>query len=102
MAKFKNSMDLCKGPLFKQIILYSLPILGMLLLQLSFNLADLIVVGKCSVNGANSVGAIGSTGSLVHMIQNLFLGLSIGTSILAANFLDQRNLLSYEGFHTQR
>lgn len=90
MAKFKNSMDLCKGPLFKQIILYSLPILGMLLLQLSFNLADLIVVGKCSVNGANSVGAIGSTGSLVHMIQNLFLGLSIGTSILAANFFGSK------------
>lgn len=92
MAQFKNSMDLCKGHLFKQIVVYSMPLLGMMLLQLSFNLADLVIVGRYSENGAESVGAIGSTISLAHLVQNLFLGLSIGTNILAANFFGAKKI----------
>ena len=89
MAEIKNTMDMCKGPLFKQVVLFSLPLFGTMLLQLTFNAADIIVVGQ--FRGAECVGATGSTSSLVILILNFFFGLSVGTNVLAANFFGAKN-----------
>lgn len=89
MSKFKNSMDLCNGPLFKQILIYSLPLLGTMILHITFGMADIIVVGR--YRGAESVGAVGSTSSLIILLLNFFFGLSVGTSILAANYFGAKN-----------
>ena len=76
------SMDMCSGPLFKKIIIYSLPIMATGVLQLLFNAADLIVVGGFC--GSASIAAVGSTNSLINLIVNLFMGLSLGAGVAVA------------------
>ena len=78
----KNEMDMTNGNLFKKIFLFSLPIILSGLLQLLYNAADLIVCGN--FGSENSVGAISSTGSLINLIIQLFMGLSVGSNVLMA------------------
>lgn len=74
--------DMCSGPLFGKIFIFALPIMAMNILQLLFNTADMVVVGRFSGSGA--LAAVGSTGSLINLIVNLFMGLSVGTSVVVA------------------
>ena len=68
-----------EGPLLKNILLYTMPIILTSLLQLLVNAADLVVVGReC---GKLSVAAVGATGSLINLLVNSFLGLSIGAGV---------------------
>lgn len=78
-----------EGPLFKGIILYTIPIILTSLLQLFFNAADLIVVGHYC--GSLSVGAVGATGSVTNLIVNLFIGLSIGVGVTVAHAYSQKD-----------
>lgn len=73
------------GPLFRNIISYTIPIILTGLLQLFFNAADLIVVGQFC--GSISVAAVGATGSITNLIVNLFIGLSVGTGVAVAQAL---------------
>ncbi|HHW31599.1 MAG TPA: MATE family efflux transporter [Clostridiaceae bacterium] len=82
MALQKNEMDMCSGPLFSKILIFSLPIMAMNILQLLFNAADMIVVGRFS--GSKALAAVGATGSLINLLVNLFIGLSVGTSVIVA------------------
>ena len=75
-------MDMCNGPLFKKMILFALPIMAMNLLQLLFNAADMIVVGRFSAEKLWQ--RVGVTGALINLIINLFMGLSVGTSVIVA------------------
>lgn len=74
--------DMCSGPLFGKIFIFSLPIMAMNILQLLFNTADMIVVGRFS--GSKALAAVGATGALINLIVNLFMGLSVGTSVVVA------------------
>ena len=74
--------DMCSGPLLKKIVLFSLPIMAMNLLQLLFNAADMVVVGRYS--GSDALAAVGATGALINLLINLFMGLSVGTSVVVA------------------
>lgn len=76
-------MDMCEGPLFKKIISFTVPIILSGLLQLTFNAADMIVVGQFS--GSKALGAVGATGTLVNLLVNLFMGLSIGSGVAVAH-----------------
>ena len=78
----KNEMDMINGNLFKKIFLFSLPIILSGLLQLLYNAADLIVCGK--FGSGHSVGAISATNSLINLIIQLFMGLSVGANVLMA------------------
>ena len=78
----KNEMDMTSGNLFKKIFLFSLPIILSGLLQLLYNAADLIVCGKFGSD--HSVGAISATNSLINLIIQLFMGLSVGSNVLMA------------------
>ena len=80
-----DSKNMCEGPIFKGIVLYTVPIILTSLLQLLFNAADLVIVGWFS--GSNSVAAVGSTGSLTGLIVNLFIGLSVGAGVIVAQCL---------------
>lgn len=75
-------MDMCSGSVMKKMLLFSLPLMASGILQLLFNAADIIVVGRFA--GDNSMGAVGSTSSLINLFTNLFVGLSVGVNILAA------------------
>lgn len=77
-------LDLTQGPILTRLLQFSLPIILSGVLQLLFNAADIIVVGQFA--GDASLAAVGSTSSLVNLLVNLFMGLSIGTNVVAANF----------------
>jgi putative MATE family efflux protein len=76
------------GPLFGSIVLYTIPIILTSLLQLLFNAADLVIVGRFC--GSISVAAVGATGAITNLIVNLFMGLSIGAGVTVAHGLGSR------------
>lgn len=78
----KQRIDLCEGPFLRKIISYTVPIILTSVLQLLFNAADLIVVGQ--FEGNDDLGAVGATGSLINLLVNLFMGLSIGAGVCVA------------------
>jgi len=82
MLSKKHDMDMCSGPLFSKILIFALPIMAMNILQLLFNAADMIVVGRFS--GREALAAVGATGSLINLIVNTFMGLSVGTVVVVA------------------
>ena len=77
-----------QGPLFGNIILYTIPIILTSLLQLLFNAADLVVVGRFC--GSVSVAAVGATGSITNLMVNFFIGLSVGAGVTVAHGLGSR------------
>jgi putative MATE family efflux protein len=82
MFKKDRNKDMTSGPLFGNIIMFALPIMAMNILQLLFNAADMIIVGRFA--GKESLAAVGATGSLINLIVNLLMGLSVGTSVVIA------------------
>jgi putative MATE family efflux protein len=82
MISRNRNIDMCSGPLFSKILIFSLPIMAMNILQLLFNTADMVVVGRFS--GSEALAAVGATGPLINLIVNLFMGLSVGTSVMVA------------------
>ena len=76
-----------------------MPLILSSVLQLLFNTADVIVVGKFA--GTNSLSAVGSTGSLINLITNLFMGLSVGTNVIVARlFSAKKNEEIRQAVHT--
>lgn len=84
MADKKYSMNMTEGALLPKIISFTLPLIASSVLQLLFNAADMIVAGRYV--GANALAAIGSTSSLINLLVNLFMGLSVGGNVLVARF----------------
>ena len=82
MISQSRDMDMCNGPLFSKILIFALPIMAMNILQLLFNAADMVIVGQFT--GREALAAVGATGSLINLIVNLFMGLSVGTSVVVA------------------
>ena len=72
-----------EGPLVRNILLYTYPIILTSLLQMLFNTADLIVVGQFC--GGASVGAVGATSSLTNLLTNFFIGFSVGSGVSTAH-----------------
>lgn len=77
-------IDMTKGSVFGVLLQFSIPLICSSVLQLLFNAADVIVVGRFA--GDNSLAAVGSTTALINLLVNLFVGLSVGTTVVAANF----------------
>ena len=82
-------MDMCSGPLFGKIVAFAIPLIFSGILQLLFNAADIIVVGRFA--GSESLAAVGSTSSLINLLVNVFIGLSIGANVLVARFYGGQN-----------
>lgn len=75
-------MDMTTGPIFLNIIKFTIPLILTGTLQLLYNAADIVVVGRYGSD--NALAAVSSTGSLINLIVNVFMGLSIGASVLVA------------------
>ena len=84
-ASSRIHIDMCEGSIFPKMIRFSLPLMLSGILQLLFNAADIVVVGRFA--GENSLAAVGSTGSLTNLMINLFIGMSIGANVTAARFI---------------
>ena len=81
----KNSSAMLKGPLWSSLISYTIPIMLTGILQLLFNAADLVIVGRFS--GSINVAAVSATGAITNLIVNLFIGLSVGAGVAVAHGL---------------
>lgn len=77
-------IDMCQGPLLGKILLFSIPLMLSGILQLLFNAADVVVVGRFA--GNQSLAAVGSTSSLINLLTNMFIGLSVGSNVLIARY----------------
>lgn len=83
--KNKYSLDMTTGPLLKKIFIFSVPLMLSGLLQLAYNTADVVVVGRFA--GSEALAAVGSTGSLINLLLNVFLGLSMGSGVTVARHI---------------
>lgn len=84
MKSSKYEIDMCNGSIMDKLISFALPLMLSGILQLMFNAVDLIVVGRFS--GSQALAAVGSTTALINMFINLFIGISLGTNVLAARY----------------
>lgn len=80
----KYEIDMCNGPLLKKILIFYFPLMLSGVLQLLFNAADIVVVGRFA--GSHALAAVGSTSALINLLVNLFIGLSVGANVLVARF----------------
>ena len=86
--KKSYEIDMTSGPLLGKILLFSIPLMLSGILQLLFNAADIIVVGRFAGSGA--LAAVGSTSSLINLLINVFVGLSVGVNVLVARYYGAR------------
>ncbi len=84
MKTKKYEIDMCNGSVFRKMLLFAIPLMCSGVLQLLFNAADIIVVGRFA--GDNSLAAVGANSSLINLLTNIFMGLSIGTNVLVAQY----------------
>lgn len=77
------------GTLIPKILLFSLPLMLSGVLQLLFNAADVIVVGRFA--GSQSLAAVGSTSVVINLLVNLFVGLSVGGNVTVARHIGAGN-----------
>ena len=92
-ARRSYELDMTHGKLIPKVAAFALPLMATSMLQLLYNAADVIVVGRFT--GPEALAAVGSTGALINLIVNVFLGLSVGTNVIAASFYgagDFRNM----------
>lgn len=80
----KYEMNMCEGPLLGKMLMFSVPLMCSSLLQLLFNAADVIVVGRFA--GDTALAAVGSNTALINLLTNFFMGLSIGANVLVARY----------------
>lgn len=80
----KYEMDMCNGPFVQKILIFYIPLMLSGILQLLFNAADIVVVGRFAGNQA--LAAVGSTSSLINLMVNFFIGLSVGCNVLVARY----------------
>lgn len=82
--KKTHEIDMCNGPILKKMLLFAIPLMFSSVLQIMFNAVDVIVVGRFA--GDNSLAAVGSTTSIISLLTNLFIGLSVGANVLVARY----------------
>ena len=81
-----QGMNMTEGSLWKKVILFALPLACTGVLQQLFNAADVAVVGQFTGElGAHCMAAVGACGSLISLLVNLFIGISLGSNVVIAN-----------------
>ena len=82
-------MDMLHGSLLNKILLFSLPLAASSILQQLFNSVDVAVVGKFASDQA--LAAVGSNASVISLMINLFVGISVGANVVIANYIGQKD-----------
>ncbi|MDP4119144.1 MAG: MATE family efflux transporter, partial [Bacillota bacterium] len=91
--KAKNEVDMTTGKMLGKILFFAIPLMLSGILQLFYNAVNIVVVGRFS--GSQYLAAVGSTSSLNSLIVNFFLGLSVGSSVIAARYFGSKD---FKGF----
>lgn len=84
-TKKRNSIDMLSGPIWNKLIIFALPIVASSSLQQLFNSADVAIAGKFA--GPTALAAVGSTGALINLIINLFVGCSTGANVVISRYI---------------
>ncbi len=84
-----NKIDMLNGTIWNKLIIFSFPIVLSSLLQQLFNSADIAVVGRFA--GSHALAAVGSTGAIVSLLINLFVGFSVGANVIIARCIGEKN-----------
>ena len=79
------SIDMCDGPIGRNMLAFAVPLMFSGILQLLFNAADIVVVGNFA--GDSSLAAVGATSSVINLLTTFFIGLSVGSNVLVANYI---------------
>lgn len=82
MNKKSKTKNLTMGKPWKIILFFALPLLGSSLIQQMYSTVDLIFVGRYL--GTEAAAAVGSSDLLVTCLIGLFTGISVGSSVIAA------------------
>ena len=94
-----KSHDLTHGPLARQIILFSLPLMATNVLQVLFNMSDVAVVGQFA--GPEALGSVGSTSILVSLFTGFLIGMGSGVNVVVARYIGARHDQDvHEAVHT--
>ncbi len=80
----RNEIDMTRGPLLGKIIKFAAPVVLTNVLQLLYNAADMAIVGQFDADGSGALAAVGATSSIIHLVTNIFMGLSLGTGVSVA------------------
>ena len=80
----KYEIDMTTGAILPKMLRFTLPLMASSMLQLLFNAADIIIVGKSGEMGDYYMGAVGSNGALINLLIGFFIGLSVGSNVIAA------------------
>ena len=95
----KYQIDMCHGPLFGKIVLFSIPLMISNIMQVLFHVIDMIVIGRYAPHEA--MAAVGSCGSLISTILSIFFGLSVGGNVLSARYIGARDRMQvFRSVHT--
>lgn len=83
-----GQIDMLHGPLFKKILIFALPLAASSILQQLFNSVDVAVVGRFA--SSQALAAVGSNSSVISLMINLFVGISVGANAVIANYIGQQ------------
>ena len=86
--KMSYEINMFEGPILGKVLIFSIPLMLSGILQLLFNAADVIVVGRFA--GSQSLAAVGSTSALINLLINVFMGFSVGVNVLVARYYGGR------------
>ena len=89
MRDKRHNVDMINGPLFSRMVIYTVPLMLTSFLQLFYNAADVAVVGKFA--GPQALAAVGSNTSLINLLVNLFLGISLGVRVMVSQYYGAKN-----------
>lgn len=85
-----HHVDMTRGSLFGNIFIFAVPLIASGILQQSFNVVDVAVVGRyCS---SRAIAAVGSNGPVISILVNLFLGIAVGANAVIARFIGEGRL----------
>lgn len=88
-AASKSSVNMLSGSVYRNMLIFALPLIASGVLQQSFNASDVVVVGRFV--GHHALAAVGSNGPVINLIVNLFLGISVGANVVIATYIGRAN-----------
>ena len=89
--KLFGTIDMTTGSVWKNIVLFTLPMLLGNIAQQLYSTVDTIVVGRYASNGDNAIAAVGSALPILNMLLVLFIGISAGASVMVSQYFGAKN-----------
>ena len=94
MSNRKFEIDMCNGSIFKNVVMFAIPLIFSSLLQLLYNAADLVVVSRFA--GSDAMASVGATATITNLIINISIGFALGGSVIVARRYGAKD---YDGVH---